>query len=145
MNGQLERLREASFDPENSVIVSALPSFSESAGLTSSRKVEVTASGLNEVTVYAEVPVPSVLVLSQTYYPGWKAFINGKQADVFDANLLLTGVGIGPGAHEVRFVFDPLSFKIGALLTVVSAIIIMALAYERTGRSKSKGTLGQPD
>ena len=135
-NKQLERLKDASFNPEQAVIVSTQPNLPDpqnGAAVTNSN-VEIVSGGINEITVRADVPGVSVLVLSQTYYPGWKAIVDGKETEVFDANLLLTGVGLGPGAHEVRFVFDPLSFKIGALLSVVSAIMIIALAYGRSRR-----------
>ena len=53
---------------------------------------------------------------------------NGKDTAVFDADILLKGVAIPTDVHDVRFVFDPFSFKIGALLTAVSLVIIVALS-----------------
>ncbi len=144
MNTQLERLKDASFNPERSVIVSRQPGFPDSqSGAVTTENTEIVSSGINEVAVHAEVSRPSILVLSQTYYPGWKARVDGKDAEVFDVDLLLTGVALPPGAHDVRLVFDPLSFKIGALLSLVSAVIIIGLLYERSRGSQSQGTLGK--
>jgi hypothetical protein len=143
-NAQLERLKDASFNPEQKVIVSRTPVFgSSSPNIATPNKTEIVSAGINEVAVHAEVSAPSVLVLSQTYYPGWKALVDGQTTEVFDADLLLTGVALSPGAHDVRFVFDPPSVRIGALLSLVSVIIIVGLSYERTRSIKGKGTLGQ--
>lgn len=147
VNRQLERLKDASFNPEQSVIVSNRPESLDSRSAPpmpfTKTNVEIVRSGINDVSVHAEVPKSSILVLSQTYYPGWKATIDGRDAEVFDADLLLTGVALSPGMHDVRFVFDPMSVKIGALLSLLSTIIIVGLFYERSRSRESKGTLGK--
>ena len=144
VNTQLARLKDASFNPELSVIVSRQPGLPDSqSGAPLTGTTEIVSSGINDVAVHAEVSKPSILVLSQTYYPGWKALVDGKDAEVFDADLLLTGVALPAGAHDVRFVFDPLSFKIGALLSLLSAVIIIGLVYERRRSGQSQGTLGK--
>jgi hypothetical protein len=144
VNLQLERLKDPAFDPERRVIVSKQPDFRSSPSQPATQnRTEVVSIGINDVVVRSEISEPSILVLSQTYYPGWKAIVDGQDTPVFDANLLLTGVALSPGAHEVRFVYDPESVKIGALLSAVSLIIIVGLLYERRRSIKSKGTLGK--
>ena len=99
--------------------------------------------GINEVTLRSEVSAPSILLLSQTYYPGWKALVDGQEAPVFDVDLLLTGVALPAGSHEVQFVFDPRSFRAGALLSLASVVMIVGLLYERRRSFKGKSTLGK--
>jgi hypothetical protein len=138
VNLQLQRLKDPTFDPQRNVIVSTPPVFSASSarrGLLD--RTEVVNIGINEVSIRSEVSAPSILLLSQTYYPGWKAFVDGQETPVFDADFLLTGIALSPGTHNVEFVFDPRSFKIGALLSAASLIIIVGLLYERRRSIKS--------
>jgi uncharacterized membrane protein YfhO len=78
--------------------------------------------------------VKSLLVVSQIYYPGWRATVSGERVPVVAANYALTGIPVPAGDHEVRFVFDPASFKIGLAITILSilmAVALIALAESR--------------
>ena len=55
------------------------------------------------------------LVLSDTYFPGWKAYDNGKTTKIYRANRVMRAVVLDKGAHRVEFVFAPLSFIISVL------------------------------
>ncbi len=128
---QLEGLRNRSFDPERSVILSAPLRLAGTSGEPASplfkSQVELTNGQMNELAFHAQASEPAVLVLSQTYYPGWKATVDGQEVPVFPANLALTGIPLPAGVHNVRFVFQPLSFKVGAALTLVSVMIAVGL------------------
>ena len=128
---QLERLRNRSFDPERSVILSAPLRLAGTSGEPVSplfkSEVELTNGQMNELAFHAQASEPAVLVLSQTYYPGWKATVDGQEVPVFSANLALTGIPLPAGVHNVRFVFQPLSFKVGAALTLVSVMNAVGL------------------
>jgi hypothetical protein len=54
---------------------------------------------------------------AQSYFPGWKAYIDGKSTPIYLVNGVIQGIEVPPGEHTIRFVYDPLSLKIGALLT----------------------------
>jgi len=79
------------------------------------------------------VPAPGYLVLTDTFYPGWRAYVDGVETPIYQANYLFRAVPLNAGDHEVRFVYRPKSFAVGAalsltfLLTVVSAGLIRAL------------------
>jgi hypothetical protein len=143
VNQQLARLRNPSFNPEQSVILSGPPpqvvDRGTSTGLPVNTEVRITESGINHLTLKAAAPQPAILVLSQTYYPGWKATIDGNEVDVFPANIALTGIALPAGSHEVRFVFQPMSFRIGSLLTLISTMILggLFIAGLRTKRSQA--------
>jgi len=130
VDAQLERLRDPSFDPERSVVVSShapsLPSGVLPHSLSQGR-VELLKGGVNELAFRAQVSEPAVLVLSQTYYPGWKATVDNNEVPVFAANMTLTGLALPAGEHEVRVVLRPVSFRIGAVLTIFSTAIIAGL------------------
>ena len=51
-----------------------------------------------------------MLVLHETYYPGWVAEIDGQPARILRADVLFRGVEVPPGQRKVVFRFAPLSF-----------------------------------
>ncbi len=85
-----------------------------------------------EVIVDVAADSPKFLVLGDQYYPGWKAFVDGKRSRLYKADFVLRAVYIdAPGRHTVRFVFDPFSFKAGLAVSLVTlaAVLGMALAH----------------
>lgn len=60
---------------------------------------------------------PGVLVLSDTYYPGWKVTVDGRPSRLLRANYALRGVYLPGGNHRVVFRFAPASLRLGLLST----------------------------
>jgi uncharacterized membrane protein YfhO len=69
-----------------------------------------------------------MLVLSEVYYPGWRAYVDGAAASIYRADYALRAVEVDEGAHRVEMVYDPVSFKLGAAISAGSWIIIVCLA-----------------
>ena len=63
-----------------------------------------------------------LLVLSDTYYPGWKALVDGKPEKIYQANYAFRAVPLNAGTHKVEFVYDPVSFKLGAGVTLLGIL-----------------------
>ncbi|MBI5701644.1 YfhO family protein [Candidatus Saganbacteria bacterium] len=63
---------------------------------------------------------PAYLLLSDTYYPGWKATVDGKEAEIKKARPIFRAVKIPAGEHIVRFYYDPFSLKLGALVSLIA-------------------------
>lgn len=80
----------------------------------------------------------ALLVTGEKYANGWRVTVDGKPAEMQRVNFIQRGVYLPPGSHEVRFVFDPISFKIGKWLTLISfAVFTLALLWEWVrGRNK---------
>ncbi len=94
---------------------------------TGSGSAKITGYGPNEILVNAESADGGVLVLSEVFYPGWRAWIdNTNEVQVLRTDFLLRGVILPPGAHRVRFLYDPGSFKIGVILFAVTCVGIAA-------------------
>ncbi|MCC7107198.1 MAG: YfhO family protein [Chloroflexi bacterium] len=70
---------------------------------------------------------PGVLVLSDAYHRGWRAYVDGREAPVYIANFLGRGVGLPPGEHDVVMVFDPLSWRLGLALSIATGIFCLAV------------------
>ena len=81
------------------------------------------------VTLRATSNGPGVLVLADSYFPGWRVFVDGKEQKVLRANYFFRGVGILPGEHLVEFKYDPMAFKygLGVSLTTASILCLVTL------------------
>ena len=78
-----------------------------------------------EVIIKTQSENQSFLVLSDTYYPGWKAYIDGKKTKIYRINGIVRGVFVNAGSHVVKFTYLPKSFMIGLLLSITSVLIFI--------------------
>ncbi len=65
------------------------------------------------------------LVLSQSYYPGWYAYIDDKKVDILPADYLLQAIKMPKGEHQVRFVYRPLSFYLGLIISLFTLGMVL--------------------
>jgi hypothetical protein len=113
-------LEEEPPHPIRSAGLTAKPSHIKSKG--KKRRVEFISETNNRLVLQATAEENSILVLSDTYYPGWKAFVDGKKTKIYRADYTFRAIVLSAGPHRVEFVYDPLSFKLGALFTFLGII-----------------------
>lgn len=82
----------------------------------------------NEVDITANPSRPAYLVLSDTYYPGWKCYVDGREQPIYRANFAMRAVFLSPGQHHISFIFKPYSAIIGAGCSVATAVIVLLCA-----------------
>lgn len=68
---------------------------------------------------------PGVLVLADSWYPGWKARVDGAGKAVFPVDGFLRGVMLDPGTHEVEFYFAGYSFWLGVVFTALTSVVLV--------------------
>lgn len=87
----------------------------------------------NQVNLKVVLQNKGILFLSDAYYPGWKVFVDGREGQLLRVNELFRGVELAPGKHRVKFVYDPFSFKLGGLISLltVAGLIIGGIYYSR--------------
>jgi hypothetical protein len=71
---------------------------------------------------------PALLVVSDIYYPGWQAFLDGIECPIFRADYLFRAVLIPSGRHIVEFKYQPFSFALGVTLFVITFGTILVLS-----------------
>jgi len=104
------------FNPQNQVVLRGPADvFSLGQG-----KVEIVSIRNNQVVIEMEADEAGVLVLTDSYYPGWKAFVDGAEIVIKRANYALRAVAVPAGKHEVIFKYQPLSFAAGRLISGLS-------------------------
>jgi hypothetical protein len=80
------------------------------------------------VRVEASASGPAVLMLNDTNYPGWHAYVNGKLAPIIRADYLFRGVIVPGGTSTVEFVYEPASFRIGGGISIAAFMVALVIA-----------------
>jgi hypothetical protein len=85
------------------------------------------------VEIDATLAVPGLVVLADTYYPGWTATVDGAPAPILPTNHLFRGVPAPAGTHRIRFAYRPRSVALGAVVSALAALglAVMALRARR--------------
>jgi len=120
----LRRLVSDDFDPRRDVVLDAPAGPASKGSVDGDAKIMV--YGNQNVQIEARLDQPGVLVLTDAFYPGWKVFVDGKEQRILRANYLFRAVELGAGKHRVEFVYDPLSFKIGWIVTSLTAGLLFS-------------------
>jgi hypothetical protein len=134
----LERMTSESFDPLRDVILDA-PVHLETEGVFQSNAA-ITVYENNRVLIDAQLSEPGVLVLTDAFHPGWKVFVGGQEQTIRRANYLFRAVELPAGNHRVEFVYDPISFKIGLMISSLTLAFLIAVPL--VGMIRQKGASG---
>ena len=92
-------------------------------------KTEIIEYSPNRIELRVETESPGLLFLSDNYYPGWKAFVDGQEKKIYRANYSFRAIVIPQGTHEVRFVYSPNSFKFGLRISFLSLLTLLLLGF----------------
>jgi hypothetical protein len=79
------------------------------------------------VRVDAELDGDGLLLLTDQVFPGWKVFVDGEERELFTANMIFRAVALEAGRHEIEFRYDPLSIRLGAWISGLAGLGILAL------------------
>ncbi len=90
--------------------------------------IELTSYAPDYLIFESNTNQDQLAVFSDVYYDkGWKAYIDGEEAEIIRANYLLRGLMVPAGEHAIEFRFEPRSFAIGQTLAIISSVLILIL------------------
>ncbi len=92
----------------------------------------------NRMILEVDTPEAAFLFMSEVYYPGWRAYVDERREEILRANYLFRGIPVGPGSHRVEVVYEPLSFKIGLSLSLLTLFLLLLAWPISTRRRLSK-------
>ena len=126
----LSLLGSAGFNPRREAIVET------NAPVNSEERATGTVRVLNysprKVILEAQASGPAFLVSSETYYPGWRAWIDGRRAELVLTNAAFRGLLLPAGRHIIRMDFQPTIFWFGLGLSL-AGWVLLAMALRRDG------------
>lgn len=112
----------------------AIPEFSQEKCNGSIRQYERPNS--NVIKMKVNSGGKCLLVFSESNYPGWIAKVDGDRKPIYQTDLLLRGVVVGEGDHEIEFIYRPMNFYLGL---IGSALGLLLAVYwsRRIGRERT--------
>ena len=126
------RLREPTFDPDREILLldapeSVRPIVDENGAIPWDvpGRATITHETPRELVVDTVAPQDGFLLLADTYYPGWRAEVDGVATPIYRANVSVRGIALPKGQHTVRFTFDPVSFFRGLRITAVALTALL--------------------
>jgi hypothetical protein len=83
----------------------------------------------NRIQIKVKTSDDGWLVLSDAWFPGWQANIDGERVDLYRANYMFKAVHLPIGEHTIDFIYRPLSFIVGGTLSLFSWLILGAFLW----------------
>lgn len=124
----LARVTDSGFDFRRRVVLEQdPPGWSAPIELpTAGAEVTIAAYEAGRVRLTVDTRVKGLLVLTDTYMPGWRATIDGQATGIYVANHAFRAIVIPAGSHQVEFVYAPSSFWGGAAISLTAALATLA-------------------
>jgi hypothetical protein len=134
------RLVAPDFDARRTVLLDepppALTSPDALAGATG--RVEITHDAPERIRLTSAAATPGVVVLSDAWFPGWEAQVDGAAAPLLRANLAFRAVAVPAGEHEIELRYRPRPLRVGTALAASGALACAAaLGWGRVNRARS--------
>jgi hypothetical protein len=127
----LERIASPDFAPG----ASATSSEGAAARFPAGGPVRIVEDGPERLVLEAESAGEGFLVVNDSYFPGWRAEVDGVFTDIVRANGLVRGVPVSPGRHRIVMRYAPRSFQIGMALSLATLVFVYPTARALTPAS----------
>jgi hypothetical protein len=88
--------------------------------------VQITGYEPNRIGLSTKSAAPSILVLSENHYPGWRAYVDGRFVETLRVDYNLRGALLPAGEHTVEFVYRPKSVYLGAAISLLAVVLLGA-------------------
>jgi hypothetical protein len=129
-------LRTRALDIRREVILTGCNTPTQGETPAAGDTVEIRPSPDDRVRIRVSSAGPAYLVVTDTWFPGWRATVSGSETVVWRANYAFRAVRVPGGQHEVEFVFRPRGFREGLIITLLALASTLAVAVigSRRGR-----------
>ncbi len=121
-------LRRPEWDPQVTVILTGAPPPDAPTSGAPQGIVTVLNEQADRLAMHVESDRTAYLVISTTWYPGWRATVNGQPAEIYRANLAFQTVVVPAGSTDVVLTFRPNGILAGAIASLVALTVALALA-----------------
>lgn len=126
-------IQDPNFDLRRSVLIEA-PAPALASCASDSDQVQVARRTSGSISLDAALACNGMIVISESYAPGWIAMIDNQRAEVREVDGALRGIVAPAGKHRIRLAYRPASVIWGAILTFAGIAGICALAFTKAGR-----------
>jgi hypothetical protein len=137
-NQALGWMADPTFDPRSTVVLASEPPLDLPAEAPEDWSVTVERYAPENIALTVNTPADGILVISEWDYPGWQAAVNGKKVDLWRVNAGLRGLPLQAGEYHIEMTYRPLSVTLGAIISTVSALLLVAAGsglFNRIGKN----------
>jgi hypothetical protein len=146
IRGELKDAQEQAFDPHQLALLEPhaaqqpwVQGLLQPTSTEPRRTAQIIARENDSLLLETEATADALLVLSEMAYPGWRARVDGQDVEWYRVNYLLCGVPLKAGRHRVEFSYQPDIIKIGAMVSITTALGLVGLIMWERRRSKDAG------
>ena len=126
------KIFQSGIDLRRKVILEKEPNLSRVKRESKIDKITWNKNDPNEIILKVESNQPGLVFLSNNFFPGWKAYVDGRQTEIYRANYTFQAIVVDKGDHEVKLFYNPLSFRIGKFLSFISFCLLLLLILTST-------------
>jgi hypothetical protein len=105
-----------------------------SAKRQTAARVLATKFADQEITLRCDAPATSLVVVSQTYYPAWKGYVDGQPAKIWRANYAFQALQVPAGRHSVQLIYKDRAFLAGAIFSGLGLLSCAGLWWAARSR-----------
>jgi hypothetical protein len=117
------------------------------SALVGTESVTITHYDDDELSASVVAASPGMVVFSEVYAEGWKAYVDGQETEILRTNQALRGVPVPPGEHTIEMRYDPIELKAGLWMTSLTGLAAIVLlgwnaSTKLTGRRRAPLLVG---
>ncbi len=134
----LRLLQQGALDVKQEVVIAGCDGVPPAGGPAEAGSVEIRRYAPDHVVLDATTAVAAYLVLADAWFPGWQVRVDGAEQTLWRADHALRAVWLPPGRHRVEFSYAPASFRVGLLVSALTALVVAGLLWA-PGRRATPG------
>ena len=123
----LPLLSSGLIDPYQTALIEGTPPETAAPPAAAAESAQIIRYDPDDITIATTAAAPGLLVVSEIYESGWRAFVDGAEVVVLPANHALRGIPLPAGEHTVVLRYDPLSLRVGAGLSGITAAVMIGV------------------
>jgi hypothetical protein len=126
-DAELDAVLDPGFDGRRTLVTSTpLPGLPEHEAAAPAGRARVVSEEDERLVIAADARRPAALVVTDLDYPGWRATVDGRDASIHRVDYLLRGVTLPAGRHRVEFAYEPVTWRVGWLVSAVALLALVA-------------------
>jgi hypothetical protein len=138
LSESLEQMASSNIDLNQTAVVENLPvelvnSINKTGRHMQAEPGNAKLVNSGELTVEVNAKAAGLLIVTDQYYPGWNAYVDGQRRPIYPVDGIFRGVFLEPGNHQIEFKYRPFSFIFGGIISTISLIgtIFFLIFYTR--------------
>jgi len=139
----LKELGSGAVDPRQTALLERPPPDLDRPADPSADRATVTEYEADRIALQTATGARGMLVLSEAYYPAWKAYIDGEPAPLYTADHVLRAVPVPAGEHSVELRYESRTLQVG-LAVSLAAYLALAVLVVSAARRRRRGADNLP-